>query len=330
MGIRIPDKTMEITDTRTVLDFQKTTFCGHVRAHVIKVLLQNIGLGHPDYACYWTLELLASGLVHTLWMTLFEGAALHINRGNPAVFLYLSEAYERFAPLEAGYSAMAMTAIRNNLDARRIVCEAAATVSLCRKNKLPTLPTIKPHHDFDQITIQEHMKAPSVMYGKAILRRDDPLPTAIAVNEFMYALRSDVRDVTRALYWLAWTFGYCREHKKQYKQPLVFSNRQDTFVSSEHGGHVVWLFWEAIHRQCPPMTKPYIDALYRMYCLRWSPAEAKARQPMLTAAIVLVCEGTTLDTTPVSGQSLVVSNLLQGIPAWIDAILRMQKSFSSA
>ena len=82
---------MEINDPRTVIDFQKTTFCGHLRSHVVKVLLQNIHLGHADYACYWSLELLCSGLTHTLWMALFEAAALHINRANPNVFLYLGK-----------------------------------------------------------------------------------------------------------------------------------------------------------------------------------------------------------------------------------------------
>lgn len=66
-----------------------------------------------------------------------------------------------------------------------------------------------------------------------------------------------------------------------------------------------------------------------MYCLRWSPGDAKSRQPLLTAAIVLVCEGVALDTTPVVSETLAISTLLNGIPGWIDAIIRMQKSFST-
>ena len=320
---------MEITDTRTVIDFQKKTFCGHVRAHVIKVLLQNIQLGHADYSCYWSLELLCSGLVHTLWMALFEAAALHINRAQPNVFLYLASAYEKYAPIEGQYELTEMTKIRNNPDVRQMICEAAAVLAFCRKNKLPTLPTIKPAHDFDPVTIQESIKAPSAIFGKLLLRRDDPMPAAIPMNEFMYCLRPDVRDVTRALYWMSWIYAYCREHKKQTKQTLVFSNRSDEFVPSTYGQHVVWIFWEAIRKQAQPIAKQYIEILYKMYCLRWSPSEAKGRQAILTAAIVLVCEGGSLDTTTVSGQTLQIANVLGGIPAWIDAISRMQKSFST-
>lgn len=320
---------MEITDPRTVLDFQKTTFCGHVRSHVTKVLLQTIQLGHADYACYWTLELLCSGLVHTAWMALFEGAALHINRAQPNVFLFLASAYETYAPIEGKYAIRDMTSIRNNLDVRQLLCKAAAAVALCRKNKLPSLPTIKPVHDFDPVTIQESLKAPSSLFGRLVLRRDDPMSVAVPMNEFVYCLRQDVRDVTRALYWMAWVYAYARESKKQTKQPFLVANRSDEYVSIAHGTHPVWLFWDAIQKQASSVAKQYVDVLYRMYCLRWTPADAKARQSLVTAAIVLVCEGVTLDTTPVSGDSLAVATVLNGIPAWLDAIARMQKSFSS-
>jgi hypothetical protein len=320
---------MEITDPRTVVDFQKNTFCGHPRAHVIKVLNKNIQLGNADYACYWTLELLCSGLVHTLWMTFFEAAAVHINRANPAVFTFLEAVFEKYAPLEHAYSFADMTKIRNNPDVRRIVCEVAATLALCRKNKLPSLPTIKPDHDFDPVTIHEHVNAPSTLYGKLVLRKDDPLPIAVPVNEFCYCLRQDVRDTGKALYWMAWVYAYCREYKKQTKMPVVFANRSDEFVGVSHGSHPVWIFWEAVRKQVTPHARPYIEAMYKMYCLRWAPTEAKARQGILLAAIVLVCEGISMDTTPVTSQTLAVSNVVSGIPAWIDAIHRMQKSFST-
>lgn len=319
---------MEIIDSRTVLDFQKTTFCGHVRNHVVKVLLQNIQLGHADYACYWSLELMCSGLVHTLWMALFEAAALHINRAQPNVFLYLATMYEQYVPYESAYSLRDMTNIRNNPDVRRLICSVAATLAMCRKNKLPTLPTIKPAHDFDAVTIQESLKAPSTLFGKLVMKRDDPMSIAVPMNEFCYCLRSDVRDLTRALYWMSWTFALCREHKKQTKMSLVFSNRSDEFVSVDHGNHPVWIFWDAIRKQSQHYAKQYVDVLYKMYSLRWSPSDAKSRQPLLTTAIMLVCEGSTIDSTPVANESLAVANVLNGIPGWIDAISRTQKSFT--
>ena len=320
---------MEVTDPRSVTDFQKTTFCGHPRAHVTKVLLQNVQLGHADYACYWTLELLCSGLVHSLWAAFFDAAALHINRAQPNVFVYLAESYEKYMPLESAYPISKMTSIRNNPDVRRLVCEIASTLSLCRKNKLPSLPTIKPGHDFDPVTIQEGLRAPSSIYGKIVLRPADPLSVAVPVNEFCYNIRSDVRDVTRCLYWMAWTFALCKEHKKQNKEPLLFALRHDEFVIDAHAHHPVWLFWDAIRKQTQPVARNIIDVLYKMYCLRWAPSDVRQKQHLLIAAILIVCEGTTLDTTVVTGSTVAVSNVLQGMPGWIDAIIRMQKSFST-
>lgn len=319
---------MEVADTRTVVDFQKNTFCGHIRSDVIKVISKNIQLGHADYTCYWVLELLCSGLVHTLWMTLFTGAATHVNRAQPNIFVYLAETYEKYAPIEAKYSSMEMTNIRNNPDVRRIVCEVAATIALCRKNKLPTLPSIKPAHDFDSVTIQETIKAPSAIFGKLVLRREDPMSVAIPINEFCYCLRPDVRDVTKSLYWMAWVFAYCREYKKQAKTPLLFADRSDEFISVDYGRHPVWVFWDAIKKQALPVAKPYIETLYKMYCLRWSPSDAKPRQALLATAVLLVCEGQSLDTSPVANNSLAVANVLGGIPGWIDSIVKTRQSFS--
>jgi hypothetical protein len=319
---------MQVNDPRPVTDFQKTTFCGHPRSHVTKVLIQNVQLGHADYACYWTLELLCSGLVHTLWETFFESAAIHINRAQPNVFIYLAQAYERYAPIESGYPIAQMTSIRNHPDVRNLVCEVAATMALCRKSKLPSLPTMKLHVDFDPVTIQENLKAPSTLFGRLVLKQTDPLPIAVPANELVYCLRSDIRDLVKCLYWISWIQAYAREHKKQTKENLYFADRSDEFVATQHGSHVVWLFWDAIRKQTQPNTRQVIDVLYKMYTLHWSPSEAKSKQPLLIAAVVLVCEGVTLDTTPVVGNTIAVSGVLGGMSGWIDAITRMQKSFS--
>jgi hypothetical protein len=319
---------MDITDSRSVTDFQKNTFCGHPRAHVVKVLIQNVQLGHPDYSCYWALELLASGLVHTLWMAFFQAAALHVNRAQPNVFLYLADAYERYAPLEHGYSVYNMTDIRNHPDVRRIICEVASTLAMCRKNKISVLPTIKPSHDFDPVTVQEHLNAPSSIFGKLVLRPNDPLAVSVPVNEICFALRQDVRDATRCLYWMSWILAFCREHKKQTKEYLLFANRGDDFVNSKEGTHVVWMLWDCIQKQVHSYNRGYIDTIYKMYCVRWSSSDAKSRQPLLIAAVLILCEGTTMDTSSVNGNTIAVSNVLNGIPGWIDAIVRTKNSLS--
>lgn len=326
---------MNVTDSRTVVDFQKFTFSGHLRAHVYKVLDENIKLGHADYSCYWSLELLCSGLVHSMWQTIFESAAKHINRAAPNVFLYLVRMYEKFSPYEQQYSIMYMTDIRNNHDVRRLICEVAASVAMCRKNKLPLLPKIRPEHDFNQITIQENLKSPSSNYARHLAKDTDPFELYIPINEIYYCLRSDVRDTARALYWIAWTLKYASNYKKLAKKSLDCCYRPNTFVEDKHLKHVIWYIWEVVldsARSSPQAgtLTPYMDSLFKIHCLRWSPTVMKQRVCYLITAVMYICESTTLDIHyAVPHNILTVQTVIENIPQWIHAIIQTQKTFSS-
>ena len=285
---------MDIFDQRTIVDFQKFTFSGHLRSHVYKVLNENIKLGHADYSCYWTLELLCSGIIHSLWQTLFEATAHHINRAAPNAFLHLLRMYEKFAPYEGQYSVMNITDMRNNKDVRVLVCDAAASIALCRKHKLPLLPRIKPDHDFKQITLQENLKSPSANYGRALIKQDDPVEFYVAFNELVYCLRPESRDSTKAFYWVSWILAYSSIFKKQNKRPVVCAYRSNLFIDDKFCREHIWLLWDAIHdaaRSSPQSgtLAPYIDALFKFHCLRWTPSVLKSRMCFLVTAILFVC-----------------------------------------
>jgi len=326
---------MDIHDQRTVVDFQKFTFSGHLRTHVYKVLDENIKLGHADYSCYWSLELICSGLTHSMWQVLFESAARHINRGAPNAFLYLVRMYEKFSPYESQYNIMNMTDIRNNSDVRELVCEVAASLAFCRKNKLPSLQKIKPEHDFQHITIQENLKSPSAHYGRHLAKKDDPLDIYIPFNELIYCLRPETRDITKALYWVSWILKYASRYKKEQKLDLKCNFRNNLYIEDKHCNHVIWMIWEAVQdtaNRSPQAgtLRQYIDCLYKLHCLRWSPALLKPRLCFLVVAIQFICESTTLDIHySVPHDMSVVQGVVSNIPQWISAIIQTQKTFSS-
>jgi len=326
---------MNIYDTRTVVDFQKFTFSGHLRQHVYKVLDENIKLGHADYACYWTLELICSGLIHSMWQSLFESTAKHINRAAPNAFLYLMKMYEKFAPYEGQYTIMNMTDIRNNSDVRNLVCEVAASLAMCRKNKLTPLPKISPEHDFLQVTITENLKSPSANYAKQLMKEHDPIELYVPYNELAYCLRPETRDVSRALYWVAWMLKYASQFKKQNKTDLPCSYRINPFIDEKYASLVIWMIWECVqdaahHSPQSGTLKPYIDALFKFHCLRWSPSVMKQRVVFLNTAILFICESTTLDVHySVPHDIVAVHGLIENIPSWISAIVQTQKTFSS-
>lgn len=229
---------------------------------------------------------------------------------------------------------MAMTGIRNNPDVRNMVCEAAATIAFCRKNKLPPLPKIKPEHDFQHLTIQENLKSPSANYGRHISLRDDPLEIYIPLNELVYCLRPESRDITRALYWTAWLLKYASQCKKQNKVELVCNSRPNPFIDDKHSNHVVWLLWDAVldaAKNSPQagLLEPYTDALFKLHCLRWNPAVLKNRLTFLQTAMLFVCESTTLDIHyKVPHDITTIQSLVSNTPQWIQAILQTQKTFA--
>lgn len=325
---------MDIIDSRTIADFQKFTFSGHLRSHVYKVLNENIKLGHADYSCYWSLELVCSGLVHSMWNTFFLAAAQHINRGAPNVFLYLVKMYEKFAPYESQYSILQMVDIRNNHDARILISEVAASLALCRKYKLPVMQKIKPEHDFQQITVQENLKAPSANYARHLMKKDDSVDVYVPFNELVFCLRPETRDITRSLYWVSWILKYASQIKKNNKVDLLCAYRPNPYIDDKFARNIIWMIWDAVYdaARSSPQTgtiTPYVDALFKLYCLRWNPGVLKERLPFLINAIVFICESTTLDIHySVPHDITSVHTITANIPQWIHAIIQTQKTFS--
>jgi hypothetical protein len=320
---------MEVRDTRSVADFQKFTFSGHLRTAVLKVIDENIRLGNADYACFWTLEMLCSGLVHSLWTQFFASAAHHIHRSSPGIFLFLVNRYEVFSAFEQQYSTLQMTSIRNNPEVRELVCSVASTLALSRKQKPLAFPTIKPH-DFDPLTISEMLKAPSPNYGRAVSQGEDPLELYVPMNEFTFSLRPETRDMMRAVYWCAWILKYASQKRKE-KAELVCAHRGNSFVDDKFGRHVVWLLWAAVldASRHTPTLHPYMDAIFKLYSLRWTPAVFKARHPFLLTGIAFVCEGN-LDTSPIPSpaDALSTQQVIANIPEWIQAIVNTKKTFT--
>jgi len=318
---------MNITDNRTVADFQHFTFSGHSRKLAIKSLSESIKLGHADYACYWSLELLCSGLVNSLWSTLFESAATSVHRACPNVFPYLISQYETFRSIQNQFSIATMVDIRNRSDARHLVCETACVLSNSRKQKPITLPTIKLPHEFEPTTVRENLRATSQHFSTGILKPEDPYELAIPVNELCYCIQT--RDTLRSLYWIAWILAFAREKKKESKQSLAISPRTGTLIPEKYARNIVWLFWDIIHKYEGHLS-PYVAALEKMYCFNWEPSAARPHLPFLLSAVVFLTEAQSLDTRePAKQNELEISTVLSGIPRWLDTIQATRNSFSS-
>jgi hypothetical protein len=311
-----------ISDTRTIQDFQTFTFSGHSRKLACKSLQESIHLGHADYACYWALELLCSGLVHSLWSVFFESASLYIHRACPNIFPYLITQYERFSSIEQTFPVLYITEIRNREDARNILVETATALATAKKQKTVTLPKIKPEHDFQPPTIQENIRATSQHFASQYLKSEDPYELTIPFNEFCWAIQS--RDTLRSLYWIAWILKFASHQKKTTKQTITCGERRNPYIDSKYARNIVWLFWDVINRH----QNTYVDALFKLYCLRWEPGKAKERQTFLITAVLFVTEH--LDTRePAKKNELEIGMMLQKIPEFIHTIENTKNTFTT-
>ena len=96
----------------------------------------------------------------------------------------------------------------------------------------------------------------------------------------------------------------------------------------------IWILWAVVLetvRNSPQsgVLNPYIDALYKMYCLRWGQGDLKKRLPYLITAILFVCESNTLDIHYAVPHDIgVVQQVTTNIPQWIGAIIHTQRTFS--
>ena len=172
------------------------------------------------------------------------------------------------------------------------------------------------------------------MYTRGLMKQEDPMELYIPVNELAFCLRPETRDSIRALYWVSWILTYASKFKADKKQYLVCSYRSNEYVDEKYLRSPIWIVWSAVMeavKSSPQVgtLNPYIDALYKMYCLRWGQGELRKRLPFLITAIIFVCESTTIDIHySVPHNIATVQDVIGNIPQWIGAIIHTQKTFA--
>jgi hypothetical protein len=131
---------------------------------------------------------------------------------------------------------------------------------------------------------------------------------------------------------MSWIFGFARLKKKQSKQAVSISPRESALIPEKYARNLVWLFWDIIHQYSSQsgFLGPYIESIEKMYCLKWEPSVAKSRQTFLISAIVFLTESQALDVRePAKKNEIEISNVMEGIPKWLEAIQQTRNSFSS-
>jgi len=195
---------IDINDNRNQVDFKNYTFSKYSKTHVKNELLKAFYNQNIEPACYWSIELICAGHYSDIWNSIVQYTSRYIHIGNPKLFIYLSKRLEYFKQiLYNGYTDSELQ-LRNNKDIRRLFAEIITIVTVSKKKHPFESYAIKDFSEFDITNMSNRLKAPSTKFGKEIFQPDDPKEIFIAINEYMFHISEDSKDLTSACYWIEW------------------------------------------------------------------------------------------------------------------------------
>jgi len=282
----------EINDIRQQPQFKGYSFSNYKNAEVKKMFKENMLKGKIEPACYWCAELICAGHFMDAWECIINYVGKHIHLGNPKLIIYLEMRYEIFRDIMSKGNFITELQLRNNIKIRKLFAEMISMITLSNKKHSFEAIKINRVEEYDITQMTERLKAPSTQYVDVIFRKKDPKELLIAVNEFMYSISPERRNMTTACYWYEWVIEFDNICKKR-KEPC-YCVRRDFPVENKFQCDIGWILWEAIQHYCEDLKNPYIskimNAVLTLFCIKYTTASCKKRRYLFYFAVALITE----------------------------------------
>jgi hypothetical protein len=282
----------EINDIRQSPEFKGFSFSNYKNSEVKKTLKENMIKGKIEPACYWCAELICAGHFIDAWECIINYVGKHIHLGNPKLIIYLEMRYEIFRDIMSKGNYITELQLRNNIKIRKLFAEIISMITLSNKKHSFEAIKINRQEEYDITQMTERLKAPSTQYADKIFKKKDPKELLIAVNEFMYGISPERRNMTTACYWYEWVIEFDNICKKR-KEPC-YCVRRDYPVENKYQCDIVWILWEAIQYYCDELKNPYISKMLKsvitLFCIKYTTAACKKRRYLFYFAIALLTE----------------------------------------
>lgn len=319
---------VEINDIRSPPEFRGISFSGFKKADVRTQLINSMLSGKVEPACYWCAELVCAGHLSEIWEIIIHYMAKHIHLGNPKLAIYLEMRYESFRNIMGQGIHISELDVRNDDKIRKIFSEIICTLTL--SSKKPSIEPIKINREeeYDITQMSEKLKAPSMEYAQPIFQQKDPRELFISLNELAYFLTQDGSNMLSACYWVEWMIEFNTICKKR-REPIRCVRRTQYKVESKYQSDVIWLIWDVLldntNKQTSKLVTKTMNALLRLFSIKYTTASCKKRRYLLYYAIGLLTE-------PVSTNVDLVSNreLLQIVTDKIDEVYKQIKKNEQA
>jgi len=282
----------EINDIRQPPQFKGYSFSNYKNAEVKKTFKENMLKGKIEPACYWCAELICAGHFMDAWECIINYVGKHIHLGNPKLIIYLEMRYEIFRDIMSTGNYITELQLRNNIKIRKLFAEMISMLTLSNKKHSFEAIKINRVEEYDITQMTERLKAPSAQYVDIVFKKKDPKELLIAINEFMYSISPERRNMTTACYWYEWVVEFDNICKKR-KEPC-YCVRRDFPVENKFQCDIVWILWEAIQHYSEELKNPYIskimNAVLTLFCIKYTTASCKKRRYLFYFAVALITE----------------------------------------
>jgi len=319
---------IEINDIRESSEFKGISFSGYKKTEARNQMLENIQKGKIEPACYWCAELVCSGHYMDVWETILYYAGKHIHLGNPKIVIYLQNRFAIFKNIIAQGHFLNELQLRNNTTVRKLFAEVICTITLSNKKNSFESVKINRIEEFDMTQMTERLKAPSTDYVSLILKKDDPKELFIPVNEFIYNISPDRKNMLTACYWIEWLVEFDNICKKR-KEPCYVERRQFVNTENKFSRDIIWMVWDALLHYCSQIGNPFVEklmtSLLDIFSIRYTTASCKKRRYLLYFAVALLTESVPTNIELIQKKD-VVDNVLGKIDQVYKQIKKNEKS----
>ena len=313
----------EINDIRTSSDFANKTFSGYAKSKVKGELIKSIKNCDIEPAFYWSIELICAGHYNELWNIIIYYSSRYIHISNPKLHVYLAYRFNKFKAIANDTDIINDLQLRNNEENRKLFAEIISILCFSKKNHVFEDYAIKSTEEFDITNITNKLKAPNIDYAKNIFRKPDPKEIFIAINEFMYSISYEVKDIISACYWIEWILKF-DWISKQKKHNCECDRREFAIVEEKYQMNIVWVIWDGIIQVT--QNKNYnkiINSLFSLFCIKYKPSLNKMRKYLIYTAISFITENVVLDNPLINNN--VNSNIIKNLTEKIDVIYKQVK-----
>lgn len=276
-----------IQDIRPPDQFKVFTFSKYQKSSVKKEWVSSMLKENVEASCYWTTELVCSGLFTELWELILLFYAKHIHGGNPKLPAYLVMRFDQFKQEAVTTQELDL---RNNMTVRKIMTEIVCI--LCKSNKKNSYDMIDIGKDL--VLVKSKLTAPSIEFNKGF-KPNDPKELFIPLNELGYALSS--KNTRNACYWIEWILLFLHKHK---------CKAMDRTYHPKHTTEGIWIVWDTLYAYAPtPLSKKILDSLLRLFTIAYTPAVKEKRRFLLYYAASVCCEPISMEVELIQDKKLI-------------------------